>query len=1083
MIIDREDKKMSDKEDEKVSYILGLDLGISSFGYSGITPCKDKKEKILFTHTQMFDAAEHPKTGASLASPRREKRGQRVRLKRRAKRKQDIRHLLIKHGFSKKDVATINTPASKDTLSVWQLRSEALERLLTDDEMARVLFYIAKRRGYQSNKKGETDQNKDKKNEKKALKGMEALTSSFNNSRARTIGSYLASQEKQRNNNNEYSRLVTRDQLREEVDIIFEEQHKRGNKKLTPEMKQEYKEVSFTQNPIRSSYDLVGLCTLEQGEKRAPKNSIPAEKFVLWSKLHNLKIKNINGKERSLKQEEKEIIEEMSRTLKKINYNQIRKKLKLLETERFNISYTSKKSDKTSEGIEKSTTFIEMKAHNALKTALKNSSISWETWTTEHIKTLNKICEILSFNADIILIKDELSKLDIPEEDQKELATISSFKGTVNLSFKAISKVIQPMISGKNFYEACQAEGYKQDKKNKEDIKKDIKIPPIPKTNNPVVNRALAHARKALNAIFLEHGLPEKIIIELARDIAKPQKGYYKNGKYIEGRKDIEKKIEDNQKAKESAKEAAKEILNINIKDNNDISETEILHFRLWQEQKHLCVYCGVKIEAKDLKDAGALEVDHILPKHRSWDNSYNNKTLCHTRCNQTKGDRTPYEWIKNGNNTFINWDMFVTYIKDLPYQKRRRMLLEKLDEKAWKDRNLNDTRYITTHFANHLRKHLALSEGNIQTRNGALTSHLRKSWGFPDKDRTNDRHHALDALILACSTQDMVTKFANWNKYQARSENKKPKPPTPWDGFREDALKAIEKMFVIRLPSKKITGPAHEATINSIKEDHGGLYTVTKKIKLSKLTTKHIENLVDKEGRNKNLYNILKPAVEDYEIKLAIEKKKQKKDQQPVEHPFKNPIKLIGKKGAEKAATIHSVTIEEEKSGIKINKGLASNGDMIRVDVFKKGKKYYYIPIYVHHYALKALPYHPAAEKPDIDVRSGGFEFLFSLYKNDYIRLKTKEGEEIEGYYNSFDISGAGVIMHAHDKDPSFAKAKEEKTKKEEKGKKEKKFTRKFGGKELQYLEKYTVTLLGEKHKVKKEKRLPLHKKQEVPS
>src|SRR5690606_9463266 len=106
-----------------------------------------------------------------------------------------------------------------------------------------------------------------------------------------------------------------------------------------------------------------------------------------------------------------------------------------------------------------------------------------------------------------------------------------------------------------------------------------------------------------------------------------------------------------------------------------------------------------------------------------------------------------------------------------------------------------------------------------------------RGAWGFPDKDRRNDRHHAVDAIVLACSTQAQVKALAEWNKYRARLKNPqgRPKPPMPWESFRSDVKTAVfgpknaegrreGGIFVSRMPVRKVTGPAHEKTIRQIK-------------------------------------------------------------------------------------------------------------------------------------------------------------------------------------------------------------------------------------------------------------------------
>ena len=156
----------------------------------------------------------------------------------RAVRKNDIRRLLTEHGL--KDIQSIDSKNSKGKLvppSVWDLRRLALERKLTDSEFARVLFHIAKKRGFQSNRKGAEANDLEG---KKALSGAQDLQVAMTNACAQTIGSYLSTLPKQRNGDGSYERFVTRDLLREEIKNIFEKQRKFGNEKATPELEYAY---------------------------------------------------------------------------------------------------------------------------------------------------------------------------------------------------------------------------------------------------------------------------------------------------------------------------------------------------------------------------------------------------------------------------------------------------------------------------------------------------------------------------------------------------------------------------------------------------------------------------------------------------------------------------------------------------------------------------------------------------------------------------------------------------------------------------------------------------------------------------
>ncbi len=110
-----------------MNYTLGLDIGIASLGFSAID---DSGSNILSAGVRIFEAAENPKDGSSLAAPRREKRGLRRVIHRRAKRKKDIRNLLAKYELP-----------FEPNVDVYNLRAEALKRKLDDDEFDPATFF------------------------------------------------------------------------------------------------------------------------------------------------------------------------------------------------------------------------------------------------------------------------------------------------------------------------------------------------------------------------------------------------------------------------------------------------------------------------------------------------------------------------------------------------------------------------------------------------------------------------------------------------------------------------------------------------------------------------------------------------------------------------------------------------------------------------------------------------------------------------------------------------------------------------------------------------------------------------------
>ena len=84
-----------------MNYVLGLDVGIASVGWAVLElDEKDEPIRIIDLSSRIFDKAEVPRTGASLAQARRIARGVRRRLRRRRFRLHRVRSYLIRQSLS-----------------------------------------------------------------------------------------------------------------------------------------------------------------------------------------------------------------------------------------------------------------------------------------------------------------------------------------------------------------------------------------------------------------------------------------------------------------------------------------------------------------------------------------------------------------------------------------------------------------------------------------------------------------------------------------------------------------------------------------------------------------------------------------------------------------------------------------------------------------------------------------------------------------------------------------------------------------------------------------------------------------------
>ena len=136
-----------------LSYGIGLDIGITSVGWASVAlDTDDRPFGIIGMGSRIFDAAEQPKTGASLAAPRREARSARRRLRRHRHRNERIRALLLdSHVVSEDQLAHLFDGKLPD---IYTLRVRALDEQVSPEEFARILIHIAQRRGFKSNRKG-----------------------------------------------------------------------------------------------------------------------------------------------------------------------------------------------------------------------------------------------------------------------------------------------------------------------------------------------------------------------------------------------------------------------------------------------------------------------------------------------------------------------------------------------------------------------------------------------------------------------------------------------------------------------------------------------------------------------------------------------------------------------------------------------------------------------------------------------------------------------------------------------------------------------------------------------------------------
>ena len=1005
--------------------VLGFDIGVASIGWAFV-----EGGELKDCGVRIFTKAENPKDGSSLALPRREARGARRRLARRKVRLYALKDLICKEfGLNLGDYLANagELPrayhTSKETKSPYQLRTEALHRKLTPDEFARVILHIAKHRGY-GNKHAKESTDSENGKVKKAISENAKIMADKG---YQSVGQYLYNEFYQksrdfseampksplntqgtqefvnvRNKAESYSRCVSQKELENELTLIFKRQREFGFKfkeatyKIYDEngkikeldFEKAVLQTAFLQRPLKSFADKIGKCTFFENEFRAPKDSLSAMEFVALTRIINT-LANISKRSGEVYSAQK-VREILSIVLDKgeITYKNLRKIIALDEKMQF--PKDSKLDYSKGEDAEKAK-LIEFRKLKDFRKALGGS---FEGFTrTELDNIANDIALIKSKDS----LKQTLAtKYPNLNEAQRENLSELNFDKFIDLSFKAL-EVILPYMRGeslnfkdecKRYDEAWREAGLVEVAKS---TQKGDKLPPLLEYEanlaNPVVARALSEYRKVLNAILAKYGKVHKIHLEFTRQA----------GVSTKERAQI---IAEQNKRFRANEEAHKRCADFGLEPNGK----NILKLKLWQEQGRQCVYSGKPICREHFHNPKELEIDHIYPYSRSFDDSQNNKVLVFTSANQNKLDKTPFEAFGSDS---AKWSNILTLIEKLPKPKKNRIANKNFADKegGFIARNIVDTSYIATLTASYTDAFIEFlplvesentmlgrgekgSKKHITVVNGSLTATMRHYWGLNSllddknsevKDRSNHLHHALDAIIIAYANDSIIKAFSDFKKTQEQNkarliakeiESSEYKISrrffTPSNFENNEAFRQNIK--------RKILG---ESSQNG--EQIGGIF-------VSKPPRKRARGALHKETFT---------SLDDSELAKTYG----------------------GKQGVERAISLGKIR--------QIGSKVADNGAMVRVDIFRHrvSGKFYGVPIYTMDFALGILPNKAVVGGKD---KSGvikewlemdaNYEFCFSLFKDDLILVQKKEMSKAElCYFSGFDTSGGQIKVEKH--------------------------------------------------------------------
>ncbi len=698
-----------------------------------------------------------------------------------------------------------------------------------------------------------------------------------------------------------------------------------------------------------------------------------------------------------------------------LHYGQLRKELALCEEERFNIvRYHTDSVDEA----EKKSKFQEMQSYHKLRKAL--DALGKGYITALPLELLDETATVLSLYKSDERRVERLQKLGLEPDVIKALLPLS-FSKAGNLSLTAMKKLIPYLEKGANYDEAARAvygdhRGHTGTERTKTlsfgALQEQGALEAI---TNPVVLRAVSQTCKVINAVVRKYGSPQAVHIELAREMSRN----------FQDRQKIDKRYQENQAANARIIEHIEEIK------GSRATGQDLVKFKLFQDQNEVCLYSGTKLVTARLFEPGYVDVDHIVPYSLCFDDGYRNKVLVLASENRQKGNRLPLEYMAgNPEKTERFVTLVETSIRD--YRKRQRLLKKELTEedlKGFKERNLSDTQYITRAVYQLLNDHLKFAEDTpfakkpVRAINGAVTDYMRKRLGLRKNRADGDLHHAMDAAVVAATTDWMIERISDYAKCRELQRNDHGRYidpetgevlrkeafdrkyargfPAPWTGFRKELLarlspdpdaeiralglphydpeEMIRPVFVSRMPNRKVSGAAHKETIRSGKLPG---YSIVK--------TALTDLKLDKNGEIQDYYN---PSSDRllYEALQARLKLFGGDGKKAFDQPFYKP-----KRDGTPGPAVNKVkTYGKSSLNVAACGGIADNGGMVRIDVFHiEDDGYYFVPIYTADTVKAELPQKAVVAHKPVDAwkEMRDSDFLFSLYPGDLIQITSRD-------------------------------------------------------------------------------------------
>ncbi len=1038
---------------------LGLDIGTNSIGWWLYGTDGGRISEVVDGGVRIFSDGRDPKSKASLAVDRRAARAQRRRRDRYLRRKAALMKRMAQVGLMPADPSEAKV---LEVLDPYELRAKGLDGPLPLTHFGRALFHLNQRRGFKSNRKTDRGDNESG----KIKDATKRLDEEMRSNGARTYGEFLhmrraaapdpknvlsvrtrltvARRDNAEKEEAGYDFYPDRKHLSEEFDKLWAAQASHAPDVLTDDLRDEIATIIFHQRPLKTPE--VGLCLftgqhgVPERDKRIPSAHPLNQRRILLETVNNLKVAARGELSRPLTREERDqIVHALDNKKHTKSLSGMTMKLKALGkliNLRPEQSFTLETANR------------DAIACDPVRASLSHPDRFGPQWSTldwiAQMKIVRRIRGVQSERCLGVFVDWLMRTYNLDRPHAEETAKAPLPEGYGRLGLTATTRILEALESDVLTYSAAvSACGWHHSDgrtgevlenlpyygevlerhvipgtgdPNDDDVKRYGRI------TNPTVHIGLNQLRRLVNRITTVYGKPDEIIVELARDLKLSE----------DQKKDVQRDIKKNT---EAAIARGKKLVE-ELKQKDTGANRMIL--RLWEDlnrddcMKRFCPYTGERISPGMLFD-GSCDVDHILPFSRTLDDGFANRTLCLKEANRQKTNRTPWEtWGETE-----QWETIAANLKNLPANKAWRFAPDAMvrfeGENDFSARALKDTQYLSRIARAYLDALYDGSDGksHVWVVPGRLTEMLRRHWGLNGlteltdsdaqtvkaKNRTDHRHHAIDAAVVAATDRGLIKRVADMAQRDELNGAEKVarSVPPPWEGFRDDIGAQIARIIVSHRADHGRIDPAarksgRDSTSGALHQDTAfgptgetdgkglSLY-VTRKPLLSLKPAQIAKTEPGKGG-----------MIRDKDLRDSLAKATNGKDGKDFEAALEAFARRPGPyHGIRHVRIIEPLSAAPISNGDdKARKAYVTRGNH-RYEIWKMpdGKlKDWVVPTFYAHNSDLPVDARPAlpstCQRPHPAAR-----MIMRLQKNDMVRLLDTSGQEVTVTVEKFDSSG----------------------------------------------------------------------------